>query len=563
MQVAAACADQFGDGVYFVPLQPLSSPEFIVSTILDVVSFQSRPEGDLKEQLFQYLREKGLLLVLDNFEHLMEGADLLTELLAAAPDIKLLVTSREVLNLQEEWLYSVPGLSYPETEDDEEPEAYSAIQLFVERAQQVRADLSLANEQAAVILICQLVEGMPLALELAAGWAKALRTDEIAVEIQRSLDFLSTSLRNVPQRHQSMQAVFEQTWERLTDEEQCVFRTLSVFSGSFQREAAEAVADVSLRALLDLVDKSLLTREPNGRYHMHELLRQYAQAWLETLPDEAFRIHDLHAAYYARFLYERDNNLSGGRQREAALEIEAEIDNIRAAWAWVVEHSGIKAIEQAQHPLFLFYLFQSRSLEGIGAFEKAAQMLDNGDPRMEVLLARVLCSLGWICVGRGALEQAQVVLERSYMLQSRHAVLSPPGLGSDPRPTLAFVYLVLGSNIDAAEQLTQDAFRDHTLREDRFNLATAYDQLAAIARVRGQYEAARDYAQQAYACTIATGDAYMGSQVSLGMGDGLSIVGRHGRCQTAFSSLLCHSPGFQRSERDGRYTHQPGSNRAA
>ena len=118
------------------------------------------------------------------------------------------------------------------------PGAYSAVQLFVERARQVRGDLALADEQAAVIRVCQLVEGMPLALELAAVWTKALPTDEIAAEIQRSLDFLSTSLRNVPQRHQSMQAVFEQTWRRLSDEEQRVFSALSVFSGGFRREAA-------------------------------------------------------------------------------------------------------------------------------------------------------------------------------------------------------------------------------------------------------------------------------------------------------------------------------------
>lgn len=211
MRVAANCAEQFDDGVYFVPLQPLDSPEFILSAIIDIVSPQSRSGRDLKHQLLQYLRDKALLLVLDNFEHLLDGAELLSEILEAAPDVKLLVTSREVLSLQEEWRYSVPGLQYPETNAIEQPGAYSAVQLFVERARQVRGDLLLADEQTAVIRVCRLVEGMPLALELAAVWAKALRTDEIATEIQRNLDFLSTSLRNVPRRHQSITAVFEQT----------------------------------------------------------------------------------------------------------------------------------------------------------------------------------------------------------------------------------------------------------------------------------------------------------------------------------------------------------------
>src|SRR6185295_12236791 len=237
----AECADQFDDGVYFVPLQSLDSPEFTVSAIIDVVSAQSRSGSDLKQQLLQYLREKALLLVLDNFEHLLNGAELLSEILEAAPDVKLMVTSREVLSLQEEWRYSVAGLQYPETTAAEQPEAYSAVQLFVERARQVRRDLALADEQAAVIRVCRLVEGMPLALELAAVWAKALPTDEIATEIQRNVEFLSTSLRNVPQRHQSITAVFEQTWQRLSDEEQHVFSALSIFSGSFRRQAAEGV----------------------------------------------------------------------------------------------------------------------------------------------------------------------------------------------------------------------------------------------------------------------------------------------------------------------------------
>ncbi|HXQ37403.1 MAG TPA: AAA family ATPase, partial [Anaerolineales bacterium] len=228
MRVAANCVDQFDDGVYFAPLQPLDSSEFILSAIIDAVNPQSRSGSDLKQQLLQYLREKALLLVLDNFEHLLDGADLLTEILEAAPEVKLLVTSREALNLQGEWRYPVLGLEYPETIAAEPSEAYSAVQLFVERAQQVRGDLSLADEQTAVIRICQLVNGMPLALELAAGWAKALMPKEIVTEIQRSLHFLSTSFRDVPNRHQSMQAVFEETWRRLSDDERRVFSALSV-----------------------------------------------------------------------------------------------------------------------------------------------------------------------------------------------------------------------------------------------------------------------------------------------------------------------------------------------
>jgi predicted ATPase/DNA-binding CsgD family transcriptional regulator len=495
IRAAQNCADQFEDGVYFVPLQPLDSQEFLCSAIADAVHFSFSAGGDPQQQLLQYLQEKTLLLVLDNFEHLLDGAELLTELLYAAPDIKLLVTSREVLNLQEEWRFLVGGLPYPETDDVVQPTTYSAVQLFVDRARQVRGDLNLADEQAAVIRVCRLVEGMPLALELAAVWTKALRTDEIASEIQHNLDFLSTSLRNVPQRHRSMQAVFEQTWQRLTDEEQRVFSALSVFRGGFRREAAQAVAAMSLRVLSDLVDKSLLTREPDGRYQIHELLRQYAEARLETTPDEANRIHELHAAYYVRFLYERDNDLNSNRQREVALEIEAELDNTRAAWSWTIEYSRFEKIEQAVYPLALFFSFQSRYVEGIDALEKAVQRLDNGDLRAEICQARVLEALGWLCINGGVFEKAQGALERCCQIYSRRDDLPVPR--EDPRLALSYLYLRQG-NFSAAETFCQDALRVYTLRADRVNLINAFYLLVEVARLQGQYEVARNYVRQGY-----------------------------------------------------------------
>ncbi len=511
IRAAENCADQFDDGIYFVSLQPLDSPEFIISAIADALGFQFGFGGDLKQQLFQYLQEKTLLLLLDNFEHLLDGVDLLTEILDASPGSKLVVTSREVLNLQEEWLYPVRGLHYPKTEDAEQPGAYSAVQLFVERARRVRGDLALADEQAGIIRVCQLVEGMPLALELASTWMKTLQTDEIAAEIQRNIEFLSTSLRNMPPRHQSMQAVFEQTWQRLSDEEQRVFRALAVFSGSFRREAAEAVAGVSLRILSDLLDKSLLTREPNGRYQIHELLRQYTQARSETSPDKSFRIHDLHAAYYTHFLYEREQDLTGGRQRDASLEIEADLDNIRAAWAWAVEHSKVEAIAQSAHALMLFCQIKCLFSEGIDAFEKALPVLDNDDPQAEIFLAELLCDLGGFYIRVGALQQAKAMEERSWQIYTQHGVLPAPGHALDPRVVLVYAHIYLGTNINVVEQLVRDAIQDHTLREDRVNLAIDYTVLQMVVRLQGRYEEARQYIERAYEYIVFVGDAYRGS----------------------------------------------------
>lgn len=511
MQAATNCAEQFDDGVYFIPLQPVDSAELIVSAIADGIKMIFIPGADPQEQLFQYLQEKSLLLVLDNFEHLLASAELLATLLATAPELKLLVTSREVLNLREEWLYPIRGLEYPETDDSGQAKAYSAVQLFLERAHQVSGGLTSSDEQAGVIRVCRLVEGMPLALELAAAWTKTLSAGEIASEIKRNLDFLSTSLRNIPQRHHSIQAVFEQTWETMTNEEQRVFRALAVFNGGFWREAAEAITGVSLRILTTLVDKSLLTREPGGRYQIHELLRQFAQTRPGTNTDEVTHIHALHAAYYARFLHERDGDLNGRRQLAALQEIKQDTGNIRAAWLWSVEHSRIENIDRSAHPVSLFLLFQSRFVEAINAFERAAQMLDNGDPRAEIPLAKVLCELGWMYARRGVVKKTQAVAERSWQLYRQNATLPTPGLGSDPRLLLGSLAMLLDGDLDGAEQIIRESFEDQVQRDDRHTLSQICILLTTVAMYRGKYDDARQHIRQGYEYTLTTGDLFTGS----------------------------------------------------
>src|SRR5579871_4795568 len=196
-RLAVETAQQFPE-VWFVLLQPLTSPDFIVSTIASAIGFQFYSGGDPKQQLIDYLREKSWLLVLDNFEHLLDGAPLLSEILASAPDVRILVTSRERLNLAEEWVLDIDGLAYPSDVNESPLEQYSAVELFVHHAQRVKASFQLGKaQQPAVVRICRLVGGMPLALELAASWVRALSCETIADEIERSLDILETSARDV------------------------------------------------------------------------------------------------------------------------------------------------------------------------------------------------------------------------------------------------------------------------------------------------------------------------------------------------------------------------------
>ncbi|HTF41416.1 MAG TPA: AAA family ATPase, partial [Propionibacteriaceae bacterium] len=314
MEAARIMASEFPDGVYFVPLEPVGSVEFLVPAIADSIGLSLRGQEEPKAQLLNHLNDNQLLIVLDNFEHLITAASVLSDMLAAATKLKLIVTTREALKLSEEWIFPVPGMRFPETNAAAGPENYDSVRLFVERAQRVKRGYSPEADWAAIVRLCQLTWGMPLAVELAASWINVLSCQEIVAEIERNLDFLASSLRNVPERHRSVRAVFAQSWSLLGQQERDVFARLSVFRGTFGREAAEEIAGASLPLLSTLVDKSLLKPLPESRYRVHELLRQYAFEKLSQSSEDVSRARDSHSAYYLDFLRRRTPDFIGGRQ---------------------------------------------------------------------------------------------------------------------------------------------------------------------------------------------------------------------------------------------------------
>jgi predicted ATPase/DNA-binding CsgD family transcriptional regulator len=352
--VAERQASNFADGVCFVPLQAIASSENALSTIVTELEIQVR-EGSVKEQFMYFLNDRQLLLVIDNFEHLLDDADLLAEINEAAPEVKLLVTSREALNLQSEWLYQVAGMHVPQ--GDDAIEQFSAVQLFVERARQVRRDFSLEDERKHVAQICRLVEGMPLAIEIAAAWVKRLSCAAIADEIGSNLDFLASNLRDVPDRHRSIRAVFAYSWGLLHVEEQTVFMKLSVFHGGFTREAAEAVTGASLIILSDLVDKSMLRLNPNGRYDIHELLRQYAEEKLDELHEIHRKTLDQHCEYYLKALAIPETHLlhKWKPSPQIAKFAQSEKENVLQAWRCAIDQRRLSAIQKAIAPLCFTY----------------------------------------------------------------------------------------------------------------------------------------------------------------------------------------------------------------
>jgi len=374
-----AASQQLGDysnGVWFVPFVGVSSPEHIVPTLADSLKFSFYGPADPKVQILNYLKEKKMLLVLDNFEHLLNGAGLVSEILGTAPEVKCLVTSRELLKLKEEWAFQVKGLEYPKDEKSEEAvEDYSAVQLFLQGAKRSDTSFRLSQEDKPfVVQVCQGVEGMPLGIELASSWARALSLKEIAKEVEKNLAFFAAERKDIPERHRNLQAVFEQSWGMLTKEEQRSFRRMAVFRGGFSREAAEKVAGANLPVIAALIDKSFIRKAPSGRYEVHELMRQFGEEKLKGVSGERKKAQDRHAAYYMEFLYEQEVPAHGDRPKEACQKIAEEIDNVRVGWKWSAERWHIKDIDKASFTLYRYYGLMGRT-EGERVFSEAEYKL--------------------------------------------------------------------------------------------------------------------------------------------------------------------------------------------
>lgn len=321
----------FADGVVFVPLAPLEAVDQISRAIADALTLPNQGDASPSEQVLHDLREKELLLLLDNFEHLLAGAELLSTILDETTGVKLLVTSRERLNLQEEWVFELGGFPVG-AEEEADGEEHAAVALFVQSARRLRhAFTPTAADLASIRQLCQVVDGMPLAIELAATWVRLLSCREIVDEIQRSLDFLATPLRNIPDRHRSLRAVFDQSWALMTPQEQQVFRRLTCFRGGFTRDAAEQVVGATLPILSALADKSLLQPVGVGRFGLHPLLRQYGEERLAAAA-ETTAIRNRHLRFFVA--YAEGETPTKEREPAQLKQLAAEAENLWIALHW-------------------------------------------------------------------------------------------------------------------------------------------------------------------------------------------------------------------------------------
>ena len=412
----------FKDGVIFVALGAVSSSTLIPSKIAEALGLELESGETPLAQLRRHLGDKAALLVLDNFEHLLDGAPLLPGLLQSCPRLKLLVTSREGLNLKEEWRFPLSGLSFarrPELEPrsgfgSDFGSGFDAPKLFMERARQVQPAFKADPDTLrAVHHICRLLHGYPLGLELAATLVRAVPCADVAGELERNLDFLTVSTRNLPERHRSLRTVFNYSWTLLTPEEQETLRKLAVFRGGFTRAAAAEIVGATVPALLSLVDKSLLRGE-GGRFDRHPLLCQYTQEKGAEHPEERAETEAKHAAYFSRFSAGLRLEFNGPDPKGTLKRLEADFENCRAAWRWVLEKRRAPMMLDFT-AAFWFYYGNWEGSEAIHRWTEALEALDENAPAQREASGYFLALQAQYYVDR-SLARAKPLAERALTI---------------------------------------------------------------------------------------------------------------------------------------------------
>lgn len=513
LQAAQERIDYHLGGVWFVSLVPLEDAAGVAPAIAAALHIPLTGAENPVNQLANYLRDRDALLILDDFEHVLAPAslDLLTRLLGGAPQLRIVVTSRARLQLRAEHVLEIGGLPYPSRSDAPSAEQFAAVQLFVERAQQQDAGFAVTeSNRAALVRICQIVDGMPLALELAATWARSLAPQEILAEIERSIDILATTMHDAPLRHRSMRAVFAASWQMLTPQEQQVFAAAAIFRGGFDGAAARAVVDATPALLASLVDKSLLRRGADGRYRRHPLLLQFAEERLSDKPELRARAAQRHVTFFAHSLQAATPALYGPAQAEALAHIGLEMDNVRRAWHLAGEQHAFDFFEQALDPLMFVFDIAGLSYEACDLCRAAhAQLAAPPGPKNaaeRITLARVMALEGCFEFRVGNFVRARELTESA--LQMLMADGAPPWNLGHVHTFLGGAYFGLG---DLARTLKEFhcALDAYTEADSAWGGATALGNIAEMHLFLGDEAVALDFAQRAHLTAEPTGNAYL------------------------------------------------------
>jgi signal transduction histidine kinase/predicted ATPase len=493
-QISEQHADQFPDGTYFISLASLTSANYITLAVAQALDISFSGTETLEEQLIDYLRDMQLLLVLDNFEHVLEGVSLVSELLAVAQKTKVLATSRERLQLPVEQVFTVHGMTTPEAEQVNRIEDFDALLLFQQVAEKVDYRFKITEDlKPCVIRICQLAEGMPLAIELAAAWVRALSCQIIREELEQSFEILGDTLTHVPERHRSLRIVFEYSWNLLTDEERNIFKGLSVFRGGFTTNAATQITGATVHSISSLVDKSLLRQNSNGRYHIHELLRQFTEEKLAENSDQLTVIHTQHSEYFANFLYQKqDEFIRYNSELPAIGEISVEMDNIRVMWNWATSTQYFDVIDRSSDCLYHYYRIQEAWRESSMMLQTAIASIETASSfdKHQRLYAKLLSMLTIVANFGNLRDLSEEVAHQGLSIAKS---LDMPMAVARCLDTIGNLAISAGNyeealqNLSQAESILADFDETYEVKFVRLRLGYAYYNLGQLDNARKCY----------------------------------------------------------------------------
>jgi predicted ATPase len=495
LRAASDLRTRFEDGVAVVMLAPVSSGAMVASAISGALGVPETPGRAPLDVLKDFLRPRRMLLVLDNFEHLVEAAPVVVELLEAAGHLKVLVTSREVLRLSGEREFPVPPLSLPERRVTHSTDALAgseAVRLFVDRAQAVRPDFTLTDELVPVVTeICRRLDGLPLAVELAAAWIRTLAPEAIADRLDRRLNLLTGGARDLPQRQRTLRATLEWSYDLLDEADRSLFERLGVFAGGWTLDAAEAVCagDVAsdvIEGLASLVEKSMVRRaraapgEPG--FEMLETIREFAVERLESRGD-AERVRRAHASFFLRMALDAEPLLRTGEQDRTVERLAAENDNLRAAMRWSLDRGEPGRVARMGQALWLFWWVRSLLSEAVAWMEEvlgAGEQLTTEERAMATLV-----------LGSSAFTQGD---DARAVPNLRHAVALGRELGDLRGTATALIALAAAvaqtEGATRAEAMAREAVAAFRDLGDAWGIASGLGVLGLILNLAGRSEEA-------------------------------------------------------------------------
>lgn len=493
----------FRDGVYFIPLQHIQKIDKIILTIAEHTPFFFRQDSHPpKQQVFDYLANKQMLLLIDNIEHLLEGMSILTELLQHAPDVRLVVTSRERLNLLGETVYTLQGLSIPQQESIDDVLNYDSVQLVSQSAQRIKPKWQLDKQSLPhVIRLCQLTQGMPLGILLAVSWLDVYSIERINDEIERSLDFLETDMRDVPERQRSIRYIFDYVWGRLSQTDRRIWQALSVFRDGFTAEASEQVVGTDGHVLKRLVNKALITVNEAGRYDLHELLRQYAEAkLLEDINAGEIYLHYLH--YYADLLNSLTIKLKGQGQLEAFRQMQVEFENIHSAWQVAIKTKCRVCMIKMLESIVIFLDGTTRFDELATFLREAHHLLSNYQTQAgQDEFARVLL---W----RGALYEHREQMDEAYADYIQALDLLKTGDNHALRALATLYISTFMDDLEARAEAINQALATFRKLELDWGMVKALDSKAYLAFSQGDLTQGIAYTEQCAGLYREMGDLF-------------------------------------------------------